>query len=497
MPTHLHAHCLVLGVGSAVRQPDVVLCPDQFADVYHSRRGLNPKANLARVLGIRGILGRRHVTRSGRADSARDTFFGVLLRVSLKCVWFPSRLTSYLPYSVLYYDNSESVCHIYLMDLCSKRMGDRSPLPLVYVYQQYVGITGKHGIEPQPTRNDGRKLSSSETGGSKSIRVSVTYWTEVNDSRSHHAVISAVVIVVVFGLLACYYRQRNTPAGWYHRAMRRQHRMAVNQAKMVNPLVPTPHLLVGPPPIPDPPRDRIYSKPFWKGLANRNRAGAMALDPHTTVTQQQQRQQLLPEQQQATLEARQDSSPHHRHHRSQHHRHHDNYPENQQPGFFGRFRRLFRGSAPEERAEYHSSRHHHDLQHHRHVRHASELTRTNPAHSRPQSSSSRHHRDTRRRSFDEGAHSFSGLDGEASFHQSHPNGHGSQPTYGLAHDQWGHQAPVPVADQLFFDTTRHPQHMGGPMIYNEPHEAYEHRYMPPYGPIPQQQPSGYFQRLFH
>lgn len=260
--------------------------------------------------------------------------------------------------------------------------------------------------------------------------------------------------------------------------------MALNQAKMTNPLGLTPHLLVGPPPMPDPPRDRIYSKPFWKGLANRNRAEAMTLDPHADVVQQQQRQNLLPEQQQSKLEARQDSSQHHRHHRSQHHRHHDNHPENQQPGFFGRLRRLFGGSASEERAEYHSSRHH-DLQHHRHGRHASELHRVTPAHSRPESSRSRHHRDTRRGSYDDGAHSFSGFDAEASFYQSHPNGHGSRLTYGSAHDQWGHKAPMPGADELFIDPTRHPQHMGGAMFYNGPHEAYEYRYTAPYGPVPQ------------
>ena len=86
LPAHLDTHCLALGVGRAVRQPNIVLCPDQFADVHHSHKGLDPKANLARLLGLRGILGCRHVTRSGRADSYGDTFFGVLLHVSLECV---------------------------------------------------------------------------------------------------------------------------------------------------------------------------------------------------------------------------------------------------------------------------------------------------------------------------------------------------------------------------------------------------------------------------
>ena len=49
-------------------------------------------------------------------------------------------------------------------------MHHRLLLPLIYFPQQYVGIAGKPGIEPQPTRNDGRKLSSSETGGSRSPR---------------------------------------------------------------------------------------------------------------------------------------------------------------------------------------------------------------------------------------------------------------------------------------------------------------------------------------
>jgi hypothetical protein len=55
---------------------------------------------------------------------------------------------------------------------------------------------------------------------------------------------------------------------------------------------------------------------------------------------------------------------------------------------------------------------------------------------------------------------------------------------------------MPGQEQLFFDPQGHHPHMGGPMINNGPHEAYEQQHMPPPYPMPQQNQAGYLPRMF-
>jgi hypothetical protein len=260
--------------------------------------------------------------------------------------------------------------------------------------------------------------------------------------------------------------------------MRRQHRAAVNQMKAVNPLAPTPHLLIGPPPMLDMPRTQVYSKPFFKGFASRNRAEGMLVDPNVNAFQQQQEQLMV--QQQEQEEDFQHSHGRHRHHHSGHHHH--NAQEEPHPGFFARIRRLFGGDGNSEHGDHDSSRHRRHSHERHHERHHS--NRTTPRPSRAHSTVSRHHRDTTRGSYDEGTHSFSGFEADGSYHQSHPNPYIQHPWQGPVQNQWGHAPPMPHANQLFFDPAGHQEHMGGPMIHNGAHQAYEQHQMPPYYSAP-------------
>lgn len=323
-----------------------------------------------------------------------------------------------------------------------------------------------------------------------------------------HPVVAAVTIVLILGLVACYARQSSSPAGWYHRALRRQHRVAVNQMKMINPMAPTPPMMLGAPPIMATPRTGIYSKPYIKGFSARERSQGMIVDPNLMAFQQQQ--EPLLNDQHDTPPALHVHEAHHQHHDSGHHNqahHADHATDSGEGGFFGAFRRFFQR---EPKAQHHDSESPHRRLRRRQSSHEHHESgnmppdfHSTPGPSRPHSSHSRRHRQRRHHassSYDgrgSRGDTYTGYDTPNSAFLAHSGGQaGQDPYHGPYPSQWGQTPIMPGEEQLFYDPQQQHPHMGGPMIHNRPHEAYEQQHLPPPYPMPQQNQEGYFRRMF-
>lgn len=285
--------------------------------------------------------------------------------------------------------------------------------------------------------------------------------------------------------------------------MRRQHRVAVNQMKMLNPLAPTPPMLLGAPPIIAAPRTEIYSKPFIRGFSARDRSRGMMVDPNLMAFQQQQ-EHLMNDQPDISQAGHGHGSHHHHHDTGHHHRAHHHEGTIRPTGFFSGIRRWFERSPPMEHHDYESPRHSHQGNRPSYERHHSGNGRpdfhTTPGPSRPHSSHSRHHRHHEPDPYGSHRsreHTYRGFDSADSTYQSHSGRHGGRhPQYGPVADNWGQQGMMSTNDQLFYDSQRQHPHVGGPMIHNGLHEAYEHQHPPPQYHMPQQNQGGHLRRMF-